>query len=86
MQENMRKGLELAQEMAETAAMSAEDARSAIPVRNLLPSARVARGLSHKVCRCILVPSGIIAWSDLLFYLKSLSYHALVHVRLAFHR
>ena len=78
MQENMRKGLESAQEMAETAVMSAEDARSAIPVRRLLPSACIARGLPHTLCYSyyILLPGGIVGWPNML-YLKRLPYNVL---------
>lgn len=45
----MRKGLELAREASENAAMVAEDARSAIPVRHHLPWACASRDYTYRL-------------------------------------
>lgn len=72
MQENMRKGLELAREMAETAAMTAEDARSAIPVRTPDTKCMCSSRVASIVLLCILVPGGTVLWPNLLLFLKNL--------------
>lgn len=77
MQENMRKGLELARETAETVAMSAEDARSAIPVRTPDTKGMCSSWVASIVLLCILFPGGTILWPNLLLFLKNLYCHVL---------